>query len=170
MRTHNLRRGNLTAPYASIVDISVDDFLLFCERTIDGMRRAVDRLDDDSVNAVPDLPDANTPFQLMTHALGAAQWWTSHIVCGRPSDRIRDDDFNSAGTIADLHATADELVALLRDLAPELQAATGLANTARTQIPLDGEWTVGAALIHAYEELAQHLGHLEITVDLVLSG
>jgi uncharacterized protein DUF664 len=151
------------------MDISVDDFVLFCERTIDGMRGAVDRLDDESVNAAPDLPDANSPFQLMTHALGAARWWTAHIVCGHPSDRIRADEFASSGTIVDLHTTADGLVALLGDITPDMQAASELSHHAHTELPFDEEWTVGTALIHAYEELAQHLGHLEITVDLVLS-
>jgi len=152
------------------MDISVDDFVLFCGRTIDGMRRSVDRLDDTTVNRTPDLPGPNSPFQLMTHALGAAQWWTAHIVCGHPSGRVRDDEFASSGSIAELHRTADDLVALLHDLVPEMQAATELSHSAHTELPLEEEWTVGTALIHAYEELAQHLGHLEITVDLVLTG
>ena len=29
-------------------------------------------------------------------------------------------------------------------------------------------WTQGAAMIHTYEELAQHLGHMDITRDLLL--
>ena len=71
--------------------------------------------------------------------------------------------------MADLHAHADRLMALLEELRPEMAAATELAHTASTQTPLDGEWTVGAALIHAYEELAQHLGHLEMTADVLLA-
>ena len=31
-------------------------------------------------------------------------------------------------------------------------------------------WTEGAALIHTYEELAQHLGHMDITRDILLDG
>ena len=42
-----------------------------------------------------------------------------------------------------------------------------LAHPAHTQTPLGTPWTVGKALVHAYEELAQHLGHLDITVDIV---
>ena len=79
-------------------------------------------------------------------------------------------EFVSQGTTADLTAAAEELKARLRELAPEIDAATELAGHAHTSVPLGGEWTVGRALIHAYEELAQHLGHLDLTVDLVRSG
>lgn len=149
--------------------IDVDDFLRFCRRTIDGTRDAVDRIGDDRINTRPDLVGVSTPFQLVTHAFSAAEWWCAHIVCGRPSDRVRDDEFDAQGTVADLHARADRLMALLDELRPEMAAATELAHTASTQTPLDGEWTVGAALIHAYEELAQHLGHLEMTADVLLA-
>jgi hypothetical protein len=149
------------------MEISVEDFVLFCERSIGGMRRAVDRLDDATVNELPDLPNPNSPFQLVTHALGSCEWWTAHIVCGHPSDRVRADEFTSTGTLAEVHAAADHVVAGLRELIPEMRAATELSFAASTELPLDEEWTVGTALIHAYEELAQHLGHLEITVDLV---
>lgn len=149
------------------MDITVDDFIVFCERTIDGMRRSLTRLDDTTVNALPAIPAPNSPYQLVTHALAACEWWVAHIICGRPSDRDRAADFTSAGTVAELGRRADEVVDRLHELRPALAAATVLAHEARTSIPLDREWTVGAAMIHAYEELAQHLGHLEITVDLV---
>lgn len=149
--------------------IDVDDFLRFCRRTIDGTRDAIDRIGEDHINTRPDLPGVSTPFQLVTHAFSAAEWWCAHIVCGHPSDRVRDDEFGARGTVADLHAHADRLTTLLDDLRPEMATATELAFTAATQTPLDGEWTVGAALIHAYEELAQHLGHLEMTADVLLA-
>jgi hypothetical protein len=149
------------------MDITVEDFVVFCGRTIDGMRRVLTRLDDITVNALPAIAAPNSPYQLVTHALSACEWWTAHVICGHSSERDRADEFIATGTIAELHARADALVARLEQLRPELEAATRLAHEARTAVPLDREWTVGAAMIHAYEELAQHLGHLEITVDLV---
>ena len=149
--------------------ITVDDFRLFCGRTITGTLAAVDRLGDELVNARPDLPGANTPFQLVTHAFSAAEWWCSHVVLGRPSSRVRDDEFVAAGPVSDLHRAAQRLLGLLDELAPDLAAATATAHQPPTQTPLGQEWTVGAALIHAYEELAQHLGHLEVTVDVLLA-
>ena len=149
------------------MDITVDEFVLFCERSIAGMRVAIERCDADQLNALPDLPAPNSPFQLVTHALAACDYWTSHVVAGHPTERRRDEEFSAIGTHDELDRQADTLVRRLRDLAPELRAATVLANEAHTTLPLGQEWTVGTALIHAYEELTQHLGHLEITVDLV---
>jgi len=149
--------------------ISIDDFLSFSDRTFNGYRRALDRLDDTTVNVLPDLPGANSPYQLVIHALGAMDWWTSHIILGNPSDRDRPTEFEASGT---LDTALQELSAgqeRLHALGPQLAAAVELANPAQTSTPFEGEWTVGACMIHVYEELAQHLGHLEITVDLVRS-
>lgn len=152
------------------MSITVDDFLVFCRRTIGFYVDAIGRLDDETVNHAPALAGANTPFQITTHAMAAARWWTEHIVCGHESDRDRPAEFEAAGSVDELIALAADTTAMLDHLAPELEAATTLAFEAATTSPLHGEWTVGAALIHAYEELAQHLGHLQITVDLVESA
>ena len=150
------------------MDISVANVILFCERTIGEMRRAINRCDDETVNALPPIAAPNSPYQLVNHSLSACEWWTNHIICGHPTDRDRASEFASTGTVAELHAQADEVIALLHHLQPELEAATELAGEARTSLPLAEAWTVGKAMIHAYEELSQHLGHLEITVDLVV--
>ena len=150
--------------------ISADDFVLFCERTIDSMTSVVGRLDDEQVNSRPELPGANTPFQVVTHALAACEWWTSHIVCGHPSDRRRDGEFTASGTVADLVGATAIAKDRLRALLPELSTATELHIDPQTRVPLGAPWTVGAALINAHKELAQHLGHLEITVDLLVEG
>lgn len=146
--------------------ISAPDFLLFCNRTLDGYERAVARLDDASINAVPST-GGSTPYQLLTHAVAATHWWTAHHVCGQSVDRNRAAEFEATGSVA---AAVDELGRFRQTLAglePSIAAATEVHGAPSTQTPLGSEWTVGACLIHAYEELAQHLGHLEITTDLV---
>ena len=150
--------------------ITIDDFLLFSRRTVTGTLAAVDRLGDERINVRPELPGVSTPYQLVTHAFAAAEFWCSHIVCGHPTDRVRDDEFLATGTVADLHTAAAALLARLDELAPEMAAATEVAFQPQTQTPLEAPWTVGAALIHAYEELAQHLGHLEMTVDVLTAA
>jgi len=147
--------------------ISIDDFLLFCNRTLDGYEGAIAELDDETVNALPPLPDPNSPFQLVTHAVGAGTWWTARVVCGHEVERDRDGEFSTVGTADAARKSLADFRRLLGELAPELAAASELAIIPSTQTPLGAPWTVGAALIHAYEELAQHLGHLQITVDLV---
>ena len=133
------------------------------------MLRAVDRLGDELVNEEPPLTGGSSPFALVTHILGACEWWVGHIVLGESSTRVRDDEFVASGTTAQLHTAVSAWLDTLSARKERLAATTGIAGTPTTQVPLEGEWTVGAALIHAYEELAQHLGHLEVTADLLLA-
>lgn len=149
--------------------ITASDFTLFCNRTLDGMDSVVERLSDDQLNHRPDLPGANTVFQLVFHATAACEYWVDHIVCGYPTKRDRASEFEASGTADDLRGVTARLRKLLAEREQELAGVTDLANEPSTQTPLGRPWTVGAALIHAYEELAQHLGHAEITSDLATS-
>ena len=88
------------------------------------------------------------------------------MVAGDESGRVRGEEFIAAG---ELHLAVGAWLDLLTERRPALEAATELTEIPQTQTPLAGEWTVGAALIHAYEELVQHLGHLEVTADLLLA-
>ena len=147
--------------------ITVDDFLRFSERTLEGFRSALERLDESTVNASPALPDPNSPYQLVMHTVSAVDWWTSHIILGNPTDRDRPAEFTATGSLVDAIALIGGCEEKLRELAALLATATDIAPGPRAEQELGPEWTVGACLIHAYEEMAQHLGHLEITVDLL---
>lgn len=147
--------------------ISASEFVFFCERTIDYMAAGLERLDNTTVNAKPGMPGSNSPAQLITHALGACDWWTAHIICGDHVDRDRAGEFRAIASIDDLRGLCDAAKRRLRVLEPALGAATELAYEPTTSRPFAAEWTVGLALLHVYEELAQHLGHLEVTIDIV---
>lgn len=149
--------------------IGSSDFVLFCNRTLDGMESVIGRLNHDQLNEKPDLPGSNSVFQLVTHSVAACEYWVAHVVCGRPSDRKRYSEFQAVGSSQDLLQGTAALRLLLDELRPQYETARELANETHTQTPLGSPWSVGAALIHAYEELAQHLGHMEITADVVLA-
>lgn len=149
-------------------NIDVADFVVFCDRTLTGYARAIDEVNDVTLNQSLPVDGSNTPSQLVVHATSACLWWCRQIVLGLPVDRDRAAEFEAAASKADLMATIERTRAELRVLAPQLDAARTLAVPhPRTQIPLEQDWTVGAALFHAYEELAQHLGHLEVTLDVL---
>ena len=79
--------------------IGIDDFLLFTRRTVTGMLAAVDRIGDKRINQRPELPGLSTPFQLVTHAFAAAEFWCAHIVCGRPTERVRDEELDRKSVV-----------------------------------------------------------------------
>jgi len=150
----------------------VDDFFLI-ESHLAPMLAIVEELGDDMANAVPDLPGANSPYALVFHCCGMAEWWVGHAILGRDVPRDRDAEFIATGSIDELRDRVAGVAAQLRrDLPPIDPAAPLTVPAAAARGGYSGtpiEATAGGALLHVLEELAQHHGHLEITRDLLLS-
>ena len=145
------------------------DWYFLVERHLDPMTTIVVELGDDLANAMPDLPGANSPYQIVVHCCGMLEWWTREVVLGRPVGRDRDGEFAATGTVAELTARVDQVRAQLRADLIEMDEASALrgdpsAHYAGTPIGT----SVRGVLLHVLEELAQHHGHLEITRDVIL--
>ena len=93
-----------------------------------------------------------------------------NLVGDRGIKRDRPAEFAARGTAAEIRIRVEAVKLRLRE---DVAMVDGPADTNE---PLAGynpaggpdNWTQGAALIHTYEELAQHLGHMDITRDLLL--
>ncbi|MGH3328778.1 MAG: DUF664 domain-containing protein [Streptomycetales bacterium] len=155
--------------------ISTDDYLHLVDRALDGMVKIVTDLGDERANRRPPLPGANSPYAILTHCLGVMDYWAGQLVAGRPVERDRDAEFAAAGPVAGL---SDRVTAARRRLRDDLRQGgpdallcdepltdAPPARYAGTPISLRR----GAALLHVFEELAQHHGQLEITRDLLLA-
>lgn len=152
--------------------ISSDDFLYFVDEALDSMAGIVSELGDELANRRPELPGANSPYAILTHCLGVMEFWGGHMVAGRHVVRDRDGEFRARGPTAELlervgrvrHQFARDVAgaepeAPLRGAMPE--GWLGRGPKGRSQ---------GGALLHVYEELAQHLGQMEGVRDLLRSG
>jgi Protein of unknown function (DUF664) len=150
--------------------IPVDDYLWYVDEALDGMVDIVTALGDDLANRRPDVPGTNSPYVLLHHCLGVMAYWAGHVVAGRSIERDRDAEFRASGPVAELvertrrarHQLAAD-VAAVEPLAPprcvpELEDA---------DLPIGR--TQGGALIHVYEELAQHRGQMEACRDVILA-
>ena len=130
----------------------------------------VGELGDELANARPDIPGANSPYVVLTHCLGVMEYWAGHVVAGRTIERDRDAEFRASGPVADLiertrrqrAQLADDIAGLDPSAPP--RGTEGL-DPQDTELPLGR--TQGGALIHLYEELAQHHGQMEITRDIL---
>ena len=94
--------------------------------------------------------------------------WGGHAIAGHAVDRDRAAEFVATGSVADLLET----VAAGRDqLAVDLETLESADPPRGAPKPEDLERPLGhsqgAVAWHIYEELAQHLGHLELTRDIV---
>lgn len=158
-------RARLTAADDETV-LNSEDYLYFVDTALDGMIAIVTDLGDDLANRRPDLPGANSPYVILTHCLGVMRYYAAQAVAGREVDRNRDAEFRATGAVADLvrHARevrrqfAADIATLDPDAPPRLPVRGPVNPTRRTQ---------GGVLQHVYEELAQHLGQLQITRDVL---
>ncbi len=89
--------------------------------------------------------------------------------------RDRDAEFRASGTVVELRERVGELKSKLVADIEQVQGKKPLASAPNSLYnPLRstdfGDWTEGTALIHAYEELAQHHGQMELTRDVLMGN
>jgi len=156
------------------MEILADDFLYFMYRALDGMVNIAEELGDKRVNLRPDFPGANSPYVILYHSVCCTHFWCGTILAGRKIERDRDAEFQSKGTVSELRQAVKDLKRQLPNDLEHLQAHLPLEDP-DDLLPvhlLDGvrHWRQGKALIHAYEELAQHHGQMEITRDILMQN
>jgi Protein of unknown function (DUF664) len=151
--------------------ISHDDFLLFIDRALDGMLHIVEELGDERAHRRPALPGANSPYAILTHCVGVAHYWIGARLAHRHISRDRDAEFRAQGTGDEIRRVVRTLQRQLREDIRHVRGEQPLVSppaSSYTPMGYDEGWTQGAALLHAYEELAQHHGQIEITRDILL--
>ncbi len=131
-------------------------------------------LSDDELNHPVPLPEANTIAAIATHAVGAGEYWTLVLLGGQDIPRDRPAEFRAVGHGPDLIARYERWVAALRELLADLpEAALGpLPNPPagrRLAAIGDAPITGRDCLLHAIEHTATHLGHIQLTRQLVLA-
>ena len=150
--------------------ITVDEYLRYCDEALDTYAAIVTELGDDLVNARLDgIPGSNSAFALVTHVQGMTTRWVRTVNRGVVVPRDRPAEFTATGTVGD----ALRIVAATRAVLHEdAQAASPREQPANPAHEKDGSIsyaTQGEVLLHVYEELAQHLGQLEVTRDVLLA-
>ena len=83
--------------------------------------------------------------------------------------RDRDAEFTATGTVDELLALLDAGRARLHDDVRAASPREAPVNPPTSRDDLETYATQGSVLLHVYEELAQHLGQLEATRDVLLS-
>ncbi|MCH7790565.1 MAG: DUF664 domain-containing protein [Acidobacteria bacterium] len=153
---------------ADPMKLGADELEAYIAHALDAMTHKATALGD-RVSERPSLDGANSVYALTVHCMEVTRFWLDHVVCANPSERDRDAEFAATGTVSDLEA---QVVQFKSELPAMVRAACAV------DAPLNAEWrdfgwwpftTVGVSL-HVIEELYQHLGHVDITVDLLQSG
>jgi hypothetical protein len=139
---------------------------------LDGLGAVADQIGDEFINVVPPLPQANSGYAIVYHCTQVVLFWAGSVIGGERIPRDRAAEYTATGTVAGLHTELDDVVARLpawvevavTDGVRDWTAVgSGRAAALATATP---EWILG----HLVRELAQHLGQLEITRDVVATA
>lgn len=126
-----------------------------------------DELGDELVSVRPDVEGANSVFALVTHCCGVLERWGGEVIAGREIHRDRAAEFEATGSVEQL---VDRVAAQRRRWVEDLRDYDAVA---RPVGPDDRDEdqpeviTQGFVVLHVIEELFQHLGHVDLTVDLL---
>ena len=155
---------------AAPVAVPASDYLWFVDQALDGMVAIVRQLGDDRANRRPGPPGANSPYVILTHCLGVMEYWGGETVAERPVQRDRPAEFLASGDVAGLLRRAEHARLRLREDLVGLDAAAATpAGVRRTEDTEPYTRTKGPVLLHILEELFQHLGHMQITRDVLMT-
>lgn len=137
----------------------------FCLLKLDEIIGVLADLDDTTANRAPTTSGTNSPYQIVTHCLGMVRQWTRQDILGHSVSRDREAEFTAAGDVAALVEQAHEVRRrFASDLTRMDQRSPAPGRSGRDEFW--GTSTEGI-LLHVLEELSQHLGHLEITRDVL---
>ena len=153
-----------------MLEMDPTDVRHYVDRAVDTMAGIVHTLGDELANDKPALPGANSPFAILTHCLGVMEFWGGEKIAGRTVVRDRAAEFTATGSVDELATKAAQQK---ERFAADLESLHALAPPRGTVSPKDADLplgrTQGGVVLHVIEELYQHLGHMEITRDLLLA-
>lgn len=147
------------------MELSTETAFGYLRLGFDQLVAVADRLGDDRVSRRPLGPSTNSVAAISVHLCGVTEFWLGHVGLGRPSSRDRDAELEATATVAELRERIGRtLDQAHEDLAALSSGSAGPSpHAGRRQYLVDE--SDAALVLHVIEELFQHLGHAELTVD-----
>lgn len=150
------------------MDLSPTTIDVYLRVAFTGMDRVLDRLNDITVNQRPEGWGTNSVAGLIVHCCELAPSWFATPGLGRYSDRDRESEFTTKATVGELRERIARAADATCALATEFATSTETAGDHPLREFLPGtDRSDGALVMHVFEELFQHLGHMEVTADAI---
>jgi hypothetical protein len=163
--------GDDVAEGVAPVTVSANEYLWFVDRALGRMGAIVEELGGDLANRRPPFRDANSAYAILTHCLGVMEYWGGATVAERPVQRDRAAEFTATGDVAGLLRRTEHARRRLREDMVGLSSGAPPVSVRRNpDKPVPYTETKGAVLVHVLSELFQHLGHMELTRDALVSA
>jgi uncharacterized damage-inducible protein DinB len=142
-------------------------------RSLAELRKAVQGCSADQLNRRPAGSQTNGLAVLATHALASTRSWLSLATAAPLPDRNRDDEFlvlvkDAETFVNEVDAVSEQCRSLLAgDPAFDpVREVTAPWRSAGSDEPVTAAW----ALLHALEHLREHVGHAQLTKDVIAQG
>ncbi|KQR98609.1 hypothetical protein ASG12_09310 [Williamsia sp. Leaf354] len=147
------------------------------DETLVSMRTIVADLGDGLVNTTPslpqkNLPQTNSPYAIVFHCVELTKFWAGSVIGGEQIPRDRAAEFRATGTAAALCDAVDDVRTRVSDWL-HIAVTEGVRDRdvrGSTRTADIAEATPQWIILHILRELAQHLGQLELTRDVLLDA
>lgn len=145
------------------------DYLDRMEELHNNFKAAIQGLSSEGLDWVP-APEANSLCVLVVHTMAAERYWIGDIGIQEPSNRNRDAEFAAKNmTEAQLVQCLDDTLTYTHDaltrITPDM---LDIVREAKRSLPgLNNQFTVAWALWHALEHTGLHVGHAQITRQIL---
>ncbi|WP_249305093.1 DinB family protein [Rhodococcus sp. 14-2483-1-1] len=145
-----------------------DAVLAITGGSLSSMTEILRDLGDELANTKPDLPGANSPYAIVFHCVAVIEYWAGSVIAGLKIPRDRAAEFTATGRVDDVITRLDDVRARLPEwvdvaLREGIRDRTVMGTTRPELATATPEWV----LTHLVRELAQHLGQLELTRDVL---
>lgn len=145
-----------------------DATLAITGECLSSMTEILRDLGDELANATPELPGANSPYAIVFHCVAVIEYWAGSVIAGLKIPRDRAAEFTATGRVDLLITRVDDVRARLPEwvnvaLREGIRDRTVIGTTRPELATATPEWV----LTHLVRELAQHLGQLELTRDVL---
>ena len=145
----------------------VDTFWRFIVNSVEHILACLDGLPEEDLNWRP-LENANSLYALATHTMGNVEENILGVLCGQTIHRQREAEFTMRGN------SPKFLRQKWNDLQERIKAALDKLPEAeldrQREHPRRGQLTGREVLIVVARHAAEHLGHAELTRDLLFSS
>ena len=122
---------------------------------------------DELLCRAPEVEGANSVFALITHCCGVMERWGGEVIAGRQINRDRRSEFTATGSLDHLEARVSAQLGRWREDLADYDAGAAPRGPDGWEVGDPQPITQGFVVLHVIEELFQHLGHVDLSVDLV---
>ena len=155
------------------MDGEIRNYADFINGLLDKAKGHLDGLSREALNWRPLDGETNSVAAIAAHMCGVTIWWMVQGLTGEEVGRDRDGEFRAVvddegmitfwGERATLPSVIDRAQSAVESTSEGLQAdALEDVITMPRMAPCTKRW----AIVHTIDELAQHLGHMELTMQL----